>query len=241
MNSIIINVVEEISHNQFIINDLDQLNHIHNILKSKVGNHLKLNLINKGFTQGEIISLKQDEIILKLTNTPIQKGKIQWFDLIVGVSRPQTCKKILEHATTMGAKSFHFFSSDLSEKSYLDSKLFTEKKYLYHIKHGLSQSSTYSRWPELTLSRKTDGKIIEKNKQQFILSPFASQSFSTIDLDFSSPLTIAIGPERGWTKKEICHFKQKGFTEIKVSSSTLRVENATISALAQLELRRGLI
>src|SRR5262249_18632979 len=50
--------------------------------------------------------------------------------------------------------------------------------------------------------------------------------------DSSSPLTLAIGPEGGWTPEELKLFQQHGWQFASLGPTILRVETATIAALA---------
>jgi len=59
-----------------------------------------------------------------------------------------------------------------------------------------------------------------------------------VELDFAKPVTLAVGPERGWIAEDVERFHAAGFTSVKVSSSILRVEHAVYSAISQLELLR---
>ena len=236
MNRILIPEIQE----KVTVNNPTQVNHINNILRSKVGDELKLTVLNQGFSNGVISFSSQDKIIIEQTTKITSCNKPQWFNLIIGASRPPTCKKILEHATTSGAKSFYFFNCELSEKSYLDSRLFTQNEFQKYINNGLSQSSTYFNNPTCSFSKRMEVNKINIPGQKYILSPFASSSFRSQELDFSQPITLAIGPERGWSQQEIDNFKQNGYQEIKISNSILRVENATISAISQLEMLKGL-
>jgi 16S rRNA (uracil1498-N3)-methyltransferase len=50
--------------------------------------------------------------------------------------------------------------------------------------------------------------------------------------DSSSPLTLAIGPEGGWTTDELTLFQGSGWRFASLGPTVLRVETATIAALA---------
>ncbi len=236
MNRILISEIQK----KITVNNYTQVNHINNILKSKVGDELKLTVLNQGFSNGIVSFSSKDKIIIEQTTEITTSNRHQWFNLVIGASRPQTCKKVLEHATTSGAKSFYFFNCELSEKSYLDSKLFTQNEFQKYINNGLSQSNTYFKNPACDFSKRMEVNKINIPGQKYILSPFASNCFLSQKVDFSLPITLAIGPERGWSQQEIHNFKQNGYQEIKISNSILRVENATISAISQLEMLKGL-
>ena len=218
------------------ITDAHVLAHIHKTLKLAPGDTVKCTVLNLGSSLGKVIELDQN--ICQLELGPIIPGQKPWFDLIVGVSRPPTCKKILEHATTFGARSFHFFKSSLSEKSYLDSKLFVKKSYEESLIAGLSQSVIYTQLPEFKLTCYNPADQYQNAPQKFILDLKTDKSFLDVDIDFSKPITLAVGPERGFINDELGLFHDADFTSIKISSSILRVEHAVYSAISQLELLR---
>jgi 16S rRNA (uracil1498-N3)-methyltransferase len=232
MNSIVL------TDDSGIISDSKILNHLHTTLKAKLGDQFKFTILNKGMALGTITELSLQQCIVEfkeLTSSPPA-----WFQLIVGVSRPQTTKKILEHATTFGVQKIHFFKAELSEKSYLTSKVFEEKNLLECLIDGLSQSALYTHLPKVEVSPYNPASTYKDHAQKYILDIADSHSFISLkdSLDFTHPITLAIGPERGFTKKDLETFHQAGFKSVKISSSILRVEHAIYSAVSQLELLR---
>ena len=220
-----------------LITDKHLLDHIHATLKLKVGDLVKCSVLNRGLTKGEVLELTASSCQLRLSS--ITPGIPQWFDLIVGLSRPQTTKKILEHATTFGARSFHFYKAALSEKSYLDSKIFQNQAFEEFMLLGLSQSAIYSNLPEFKLDQFNPAKNYQAAPLKFVLDLKTDKSFLDVPIDFNQPITLAIGPERGFISEDLEAFHQAGFTSIKISSSILRVEHAVYSAISQLELLKA--
>ncbi len=222
-----------------LILDPALLEHLHATLKSKTGDILKCTILNKGLTSGEVISIDKKSCQLKLGS--LSEAQSPWFNLIVGVSRPQTSKKVLEHGTTFGAKKIHFFKSTLSEKSYLDSKIFENMECNSHLYAGLSQSAIYANLPEVKIDKYNPAKTYESEPQKFILDLNGAKSFLEYanEINFDHAITLAIGPERGFIQEDIIRFKEAGFKSVKISSSVLRVEHAIYSSVSQLELLRG--
>lgn len=221
-----------------LITDPHVLGHIHTTLKLKIDDTVKCTVLNSGRTVGRVLEISENSCQLSLL--PLTPGKPQWVDLIVGLSRPQTTKKILEHATTFGARRFHFFKAALSEKSYLDSKIFENKAYEEFLIAGLSQAAIYTDLPEFKLDIYNPAEQYAKAPQKFILDLKTDKSFLDVEIDFTKPITLAVGPERGFIAQDIERFHHAGFTSIKISSSILRVEHAVYSAVSQLELLRGI-
>jgi RsmE family RNA methyltransferase len=232
MNTIII------SNENGLVSDHKTLEHIHTVLKSKVGDILRIGILNQDIYSGEILSLSHFSCQLKLSK--IEPATLPWFNLIVGLSRPQTMKKVLEHGTTFGAKEFHFFKAELSEKSYLDSKIFSDSAYNEFLLAGLSQSGIYTHLPTLTLEKYNPASQYQtKNQQKFILDLDTDKSFQDFNLKHDLPITLAIGPERGLTPNDLAEFHAAGFQSVKISSSILRVEHAIYAAISQLEMLRN--
>ncbi|TDJ03674.1 MAG: RsmE family RNA methyltransferase [Deltaproteobacteria bacterium] len=235
MNRFLIFENEKLCPNIYEVKDPSRLEHLKTILKLGVGDMLKVALVGQGIGKAYIKDLSGDSLTLLVES--IEAKNQAPYDLIIGLSRPPTIKKILEHATTLGVGSFDFFKADLSEKSYLDSKIFEQEKLEKYLCCGISQAAIYHQLPKVELHQKilNDWK---NREQKFILSPGSTRTFLDVQLDFSKRITLAIGPERGWTTTEVETFKQMGFIAIGISSAILRVETATFSSLGQLELLR---
>ncbi len=233
MNSLIL------KNSEGIITDLKIINHLFDTLKASKNDVFKCTILGEGLCLGVIESLTQSECRLKLSD--FKAPQAQWFNLVVGISRPQTTKKILEHATTFGAKKIHFFKAALSEKSYLDSKVFESSEAEEHLLAGLSQSATYDTLPEIKTDKYNPADSYSDTPQKFILDLNATENFLDLrsSIDFEKSVTLAVGPERGFISDDMARFHDAGFKSVKISSSILRVEHAIYSAVSQLELIRG--
>lgn len=228
MNSIILN------QDSSEIVDLKILNHLHQTMKVAVNDTIRVTRLNHDRQLAKIIELTPTQCRLSFIQN--EKASEPWIDLVVGVSRPQTMKKILEHGSTYGVGNFHFYRAALSEKSYLDSKIFEKNSIEEHIHLGLSQSALYFREPKVFQYKYNPAKNFENISQKFILDLEGNKSFSDYNIDFDKPIVISIGPERGFITEDINRFREAGFQSVKVSESILRVEHAAYSAMAQLEL-----
>jgi 16S rRNA (uracil1498-N3)-methyltransferase len=224
----------------FETTDPDVLFHLNRILgtnSAKSQNIVKATLIGKGTGQAELLERNENKALFKFSH--LSESPKPWFNLIIGLSRPPTLKKILEHATAFGAKSMYFFKAELSEKSYLQSKIWEEGNLSKTLKLGISQGGNYSHLPEVTLSPKLPESLIQDLPHKLLLDLKSNQWMDKPQVDQTEPITFIIGPERGWTEKERETIIGLGATPIKTSSSILRTEMATFSILAQAELLRS--
>lgn len=228
MNSIILKAGRD------TLTDPTVLKHIHQTLKLNQGDIVKATVLNHGIGKAKLLKLTEE--FAEFEFLEVEKKVEPWFDIIVGASRPQTMKKILEHGTTFGAQSFHIFKAHLSEKSYLDSQIYNDKDLNELTTLGLSQSALYYRLPEIQKYQYNPASKFSEQTQKFVLDPYASQSFLDVTIDFTRPIVISFGPERGFTNDDLTIFKNNGFNSIKISSSILRVEHAIYATVAQLEM-----
>ena len=228
MNSIIIN------NENGVITDPKILKHLFNVLKVEVGDNIRVTVLNQGLGQAKILKLTEKFCEVEIAS--LTKQAHAEVHLIVGLSRPQTLKKVLEHGTTMGVTHFHFYPATLSEKSYATSKIFEQQELDDLLHAGLSQSNLYYQMPQVKIENYNPAAKFGDFTQKYILEFSTSNSFLDSKINFTSPIVLSIGPERGFVKEDIVHFEKAAFEKIKISASTLRVEHAVFTALAQLEL-----
>jgi 16S rRNA (uracil1498-N3)-methyltransferase len=70
-------------------------------------------------------------------------------------------------------------------------------------------------------------------------APKLSQVISQAREPHPSSVTIAIGPEGGWTEEEIVAAKESGFLDASLGAGILRTETAVIAALANIQYALG--
>lgn len=232
MNRIVINKQDVKENDLLVIEEPHIVDHINNILKLKSEDSLKICLLNSALATGEIKDMTSSKITVKIK--ALSSGLHSDVHLQVGLCRPPTIKKVLEHGTSLGVNKFEFFKANLSEKSYLDSKVFERKEQYLHL--GLAQSGTYFNLPEVYTSLEFS---LSKNKQKFFLSFNTDQNLSDYDINYNDPITFAIGPERGWTANEEQVLKENDYLPIKIAESILRVEIATFVLLGQYHLLKN--
>ena len=234
LNSLII-FEHERKEDLITITDEYRLNHLNSVLKIKLNQNLKISLLGSGLGQAEVKLIEKNRIELELSSEITQSDYPEWH-LLVGLSRPPTMKKILEHATSLGVTHFHFFTGELSEKSYADSKIWEENTSQKVLLDGLSQSARYWKLPKISI-HKTIESIPSFDGFDRRISSLSDGSHSKMEkLDSKQPLVLAFGPERGFTQAEDNALRSKGFQAFSLGQGVLRVEIAVFSALGQCHL-----
>ncbi|HAZ11910.1 MAG: hypothetical protein A2X86_07335 [Bdellovibrionales bacterium GWA2_49_15] len=220
---------------EIVLHDDLRPKHVREVLKAQVGDDIRIVAINSGLGEAKILHL--DESSLRLCVSPIDQDKKQYLvdEIWVGACRPQTVKKIFEYATAMRVGRIRFFKAELSEKSYLTSKIFEPENQRHHLALGLAQSGIYFQLPQVTVSPYFPTQA--PDSPAILCSTTGRQTLFTTKLE-AAEVTLVFGPERGLTIEEEARFLKMGMTPVKVYPSILRIEVAVISALSQLHARR---
>lgn len=228
MNSIILTDQND------IITDPQVLTHLHDVLKIKEGDKVKVTILGVGVGSATIKQI--DQTGCSFFNFLLKSSPPPQLDLLIGISRPPTMKKIFEHGTTFGVNQFSIFKAELSDKSYLQSPVLGRDQFQSLSKLGLSQGARYDRLPTLLTTDLNYYDDQVTSTQKFFLDPYAKNFINPNDFDLDKKIVFAIGPERGFTKNEIELLEKKSFVGVKIASSILRVEHAVYTVLAQMEL-----
>lgn len=224
------------------LSEFELLKHLKKVIKVSINDPIKLTLINEGLVTGIIKKVEKEFIEIEIDPNEIKAPEPTNSVLIIGSSRPLTCKKIFEHGTTLGIGQFIFFQAQLSEKSYYESKIYEESEYTKHLILGLAQSGIYSNLPKVSIYQSFDQIPLDQIEisNKLLLS---LESHSTLDqVGFSPKIssTILVGPERGFTQDEEDIFEHMGFKKVSIGRSIQRVEYAVASALGQIELMKAI-
>lgn len=163
-------------------------------------------------------------------------------DLIVGLSRPQTVKKVIQLAVMTGVRSLRLVATELGEKSYSTSHLLDGAVLHGEIIKSLEQTGEglaprisvhrsflhFCRNYELESSRNVGGLRV--------LAHPAGRSLATLELvETSVEATLAVGPEPGWSAQEVSLFTEMGFAHVGLGPRVVRVEVALGLLLGQLQ------
>ena len=203
--------------------------------------------------EGRVLSVSDFEVALALTLTQPALAPIP-VTLIVGVSRPQTIKKVIQSAVMFGVSSLHVVRSEKGDKSYLQSRSLDEDQIEEETIKAMEQIWD-SRRPEIVVHRSFSHFM--KQKLPMVVDSMRSvagdgQVVKLIAHPGGAHLTcedasrvanaatiVAIGPERGWSEDEVRAFAEFGFDWIGLGERVLRVELALVSLLGQLAILRA--
>ena len=226
----------------------ERAEHIRKILRCQIGDSIEVGRINGPTGTGEIEKIDAAEIILQCEftkNTPPPYP----VDIICALPRPQTLKKVLITAASIGTRRLHLVRANRVEKSYFHSPLLKPENYSRFLIEGLSQGKL-TRMPEVAIHHRfkpffedTLPSLEEEDGTQslkLLPHPECRSDLREVFQQEAQQIILAVGPEGGWVPFEIDLMKEAGFKPFKLGPWILKVETALAAAMGQIELMNRL-
>lgn len=213
----------------------------------RVGQSIKVAVLGGMRGTGFVSHASSDGVVIDLSLTLPPRAPVP-VTLLVGVSRPQTVKKVLQSAVMFGVAALHFVRSELGEKSYLQSRALDGDEIQVESIKALEQVWD-SRVPEISIHR-SFSYVIDRvvpqlgehysNRLEKILAHPGGALFGVSDQGRirGAHTVVAIGPERGWSPGEVSRFREVGFEVRSLGERVVRVEHAIVFTLGALALLR---
>ncbi|WP_414429849.1 16S rRNA (uracil(1498)-N(3))-methyltransferase [Alcanivorax sp. IL3] len=207
--------------------DERQCRHVRDILGLAEGGSCRAGIVGGGMGKAQIESIENNEIqvLFKEDSHPFPPLPLS---LLLALPRPKMLKRILIDATSLGIKRIVLINSWKVDKSYwqtpnLKADLLREKMLL-----GLEQARDTT-LPELVLAPRFKPFVEDDLDtwagpgRRLLANP---GDYPAMPCDLAEPVTLAIGPEGGWTDYEVEMLQRQGFACHSFGTRILRVETA---------------
>ena len=188
--------------------------------------------------KGRVFVCEDGAIELDIQWAPEYSNDLLPISLVVARCRPQTCRKILDQATSLGVRSFSFFQAERSEVSYAQSSLWKSNEWIRKIEGGVEQafSSFIPKCEQFSdLQSALKAQPDEAECQRIALDNYeATGPLSASVGDSGISFSLCLGPERGWSAGERTLLCSSGYSMHHLGARILRVETAVVAALSLL-------
>ena len=218
----------------------ERFSHIKKVLHLSLDDSFKAGIINARQGKATIDAMNDDEIVLSFDLNE-ERTPLYPLTLIVAQVGPICMKRILREAVTLGASRLLLAVSDLGEKSYLSASLYQSGEYEEILLDGAMQSG-FSSIPETLILKSLDEAIAKDDSEEKILldNVIGAEPLSHMDLRGKS-VSLAIGPERGWSDRERRLLLSSGYKPALLGSRILRTETAVSAGSAVALSRMGIL
>jgi len=228
------------------ISDAEQVTHIKEVLKSKVGDSITIGEIGGYIGKATIAQINTNEVLL--TDITLDKKPPEKLDLtvILALPRPKVLRRLIMDMTSLGVNKLIIINSYRTQKSYWQSPLLNRiDEFVFE---GLQQAIdtvplevelqkrfkpfVEDDFPALLVNKegnKEEGKAV-------IAHPYASQSWKAYLEGLKSknshenshknsmPKILCIGAEGGWIDYEVDLLCKHGCTSVSLGARILRTE-----------------
>jgi RsmE family RNA methyltransferase len=214
--------------------------HLLKVLHKKAGDTFEAGILGGLRGTGKIEKINFDgSIFVSVTayEPPPPKVPIR---VAVGFVRPIQIKRFLRDLCNMGVAAIDLVGTELGEKSYRDTKIFTDGGAHAALVEGAVQSRD-TKLPVITIYDQLDKWLRTRpwepdgdRRSPLLLAMDNTRpegSIYNLGKAYRSAV-LAIGPERGWSDRERDLFEQAGFLRLSMGSRALRTETACVAACA---------
>jgi RsmE family RNA methyltransferase len=208
--------------------------HLRSVLDVKTGDEIDVAVKNGPRGKGKVSLLPDQRVDLAIRWADHHPCDLFPIHLIVGFARPQTCRKILEQASSLGVERISFFQAEKGEPSYAKSRLWTTSEWMERIDRGVEQAfASFVPTCELhaTLAQALSSARSESTFKIALDNYEAAKPLTAEGVGGKRPIVLALGPERGWSSSERKLLRSQSFELRHLGKRVLRMETAVVASL----------
>ncbi|MDQ6978092.1 MAG: RsmE family RNA methyltransferase, partial [Ghiorsea sp.] len=155
--------------------------------------------------------------------------------IIQAANRSEKIETVLQKATEMGAASFQVVNSERATFNLPANKREKRLQRWQKIIIEAAEQSERTAMPKVTWHDKINQ--VKSSGKCFVLHPRDAKLWQDIrhDLPQEKDMTLAIGPEGGWTHQELDYFQSQGFEPLCFGARVMRTETAAPALLAAVQ------
>ncbi|MFH0781842.1 MAG: 16S rRNA (uracil(1498)-N(3))-methyltransferase [Pseudomonadota bacterium] len=244
MNIILAEAIEIVDRQLILTNY--RAEHIVKVLRSEIGDRLRVGVINglRGFAT--ITALQKKYPFSATLHVELQEFQETRppLDVILALTRPIMLKRILSQLAALGVGTIHLINANRVEKSFWEAGLLQSEEYRPHLLHGLEQAID-TRMPEVQLHPKFKPFIedvcpflIGEYGDLLLADPMGEYSLVDVVGQKNGRTLLAVGPEGGWIPYEVQKFREQGFLCCSIGERILKVDTAIIALHASITALR---
>lgn len=161
--------------------------------------------------------------------------------LVQGIARGERMDWILQKATELGAAAFVPVHSERSEVKLDGERAGKRLAHWRSVVVSACEQSWRARIPEVLPPAPLATAIaaLPVQGRRVTLDPDAEDGVDALENPDHDAITIAIGPEGGWSPRDRSQLAAAGFSGLRLGPRILRTETAGIAAIAALQARFG--
>jgi 16S rRNA (uracil1498-N3)-methyltransferase len=157
--------------------------------------------------------------------------------LLQGIARGEKMDWILQKATELGVAGIVPVHGERGEVRLQGERAGKRLRHWRSVVASACEQSGRARIPDTAEPRALADALEGLPATRLLLDPAASQPLPSAIAD--AACALAIGPEGGWSPRDIATLEAAGFVGVRLGPRVLRTETAGIAAIAALQARAG--
>lgn len=214
--------------------------HIRKVLKSAVGDRLRVGIIDGKTGTAEITDIDSDGNISLVTEFD-KEPPDPWFDILLAMPRPKVMHRLWAELAALGVGRIILTNAAKVEKFYFDNHWLSEDAWRPLLLEGLEQCGATT-VPEVMVRRQfkpfiqDEIPVLYQDNIKLIAHPHFDTDGQRITVESNGPRPlVAIGPEGGWTEFELKLFDEAGFLPLSLGDRVLRTDTACVAIAGALK------
>ena len=206
--------------------------HLSRVLRARIGQQFEV-ATGDGVRLGEIVQIEPERVVFSLSNAQIsaEDARTLTVHLYLAIFKFDRFEWAVEKCTELGVTDIVPVIAARTD-AYLTSAAKKRVERWRRIAHEASQQSRRDRPPEISNPEKL-GKVIEAAPGWRIVLSEVERGQSLLSLlKNCHELSLAVGPEGGWTSSELDLFQSNDWSPASLGRTILRAETAATAALA---------
>ena len=230
------------SQTSVIISDEGQLTHLHKVLKTKVGDSLKIGMIDGMLGFGQVAKLTNTQCLLNYVILDKKPPKKLDLTLVLALPRPKVLRRLMLDISAMGVEHIILMNSFRTDKSYWHSPLLSRldefvleglQQAVDSIPPKITLAKYFKPFVEGSLPRLMKNDTISSNKIAAVAHPYAKMPFYTFSQTVGLPQILFVGAEGGFIPYEIDLLEKMGVDSVGLGDRILRTESAVNALLGR--------
>ena len=175
-----------------------------------------------------------------VTSTRLHNESPLAITLLQGIARGEKMDLILQKATELGVNAIVPVQSERSEVKLDGARAEKRLAHWRGVVAAACEQCGRARIPQVSPPMSlTDAAAIDGLPQsRHLLSPLADTGIDAVEPAMAA-LALAIGPEGGWSPRDLQLLADAGFSGLRLGPRILRTETAGLAAIAALQMRLG--
>lgn len=206
--------------------------HLSRVLRARVGQQFEI-ATPEGIRLGEIVEIEPERVVFSTTDLPDRTSpeSLRAVHLYLAIFKFDRFEWAIEKCTELGV---HRIVPVIARRTDAHLVPAAQKRLerWRRVAHEAAQQSRRDTAPQVAIPESLEKAIMHAAGKRIVLSESEKDHSIHNQIGIDPELSLAIGPEGGWTEKELSLFKQNGWVSASLGPTILRAETAAIAAVA---------